>query len=214
VIGLLVGLLVLVGAVVGLHFSQSDGSPHPSSQLFEAVLGPVPRNHVTGSGTASVRVAGHVITVTIDARGLLNGEPHGLHLHAFGRGICPPASAAHLYNGHLAISTTDGAKYYGPMVTALTLNGDTGPGSMLAQSRYPSSGDIHYQRTLTVPSSVTTAIRTGNALVVVHGIDYNHNGVYDNGLDRSELDGALSQEETAPALCGTLVNAQSIGESG
>jgi hypothetical protein len=39
----------------------------------------------------------------------------------------------------------------------------------------------------------------------VHGIDYNHNGVYDGVLERSDLDRSLTGESTAPALCGPLV---------
>jgi hypothetical protein len=42
----------------------------------------------------------------------------------------------------------------------------------------------------------------------VHGIDYNHNSVYDNVLDRSELNKGLTGESTAPALCGSLVASQ------
>ena len=42
-------------------------------------------------------------------------------------------------------------------------------------------------------------------MIVVHGIDYNHNGIYDNVLDRSELNNSLPGEATAPALCGPLV---------
>ena len=41
-------------------------------------------------------------------------------------------------------------------------------------------------------------------MIVVHGIDYNHNGIYDNVLDRSELNPSLPGEATAPALCGPL----------
>ncbi len=55
-------------------------------------------------------------------------------------------------------------------------------------------------------------------MIVVHGIDYNGNGVYDNVLDRSELNNALPGEATAPALCGPLFSAQTastaIGASG
>ena len=65
-----------------------------------------------------------------------------------------------------------------------------------------------------VPKAAAKAIRNGNAVVVVHGIDYNHNGKYDNVLNRSELDGAFPQEATAPALCGTLLNAQTARETG
>jgi hypothetical protein len=42
-------------------------------------------------------------------------------------------------------------------------------------------------------------------VVVIHGADYNHNGVYDNGLDRSDLERSLPGELTTPALCGRLV---------
>ena len=45
-------------------------------------------------------------------------------------------------------------------------------------------------------------------MIVVHGIDYNANGIYDNVLDRSELNSALPGEATAPALCGPLASGQ------
>jgi predicted Ser/Thr protein kinase len=206
-------LVAAVAIAAGIALS-SGGAPTAKSQLFEAVLRPVPDDHVTGSGTAAVRLQGNLATVTVDATGLLNGAPHAMHVHAFGLGICPPPAAARLYNGHRAISTTDGLKYFGPMAMALTLTGDTSPNSMLAASRYPSTGDIHYQRTIPVSTSTANAIRHGSAVVVVHGIDYNHNRVYDNVLNASELDSALPQEATAPALCGTLLNAQSVREVG
>ena len=125
---------------------------------------------------AAVRLNGDMATVTLDTTGLLNGAPYAMHIHAFGEGICPPPSAAKLYNGHPAISTTDGLKYYGPMAAALTLSGDTSMNSMLAFPRYPNSGNIRYQRTIAISTAAPNAIRNGNAVVVVHGIDYNHNG--------------------------------------
>jgi hypothetical protein len=45
-------------------------------------------------------------------------------------------------------------------------------------------------------------------VIVVHGIDYNNNGIYDDVLDRSELNHNLPGEATAPALCGPLVPTQ------
>jgi predicted Ser/Thr protein kinase len=210
-LGLLLAAAVAVAAVIVL---ASGGSTPGKPQLFEALLRPVPDNHVTGSGTAAVRLQGNLATITLDTSGLLNGAAHALHLHAFGPGVCPPASAARLYNGHRAISTTDGLQYFGPMVTALTVTGDTSPNSMLAASRYPSTGNIRYQRAIPVSTSVANAIRRGDAVVVVHGIDYNHNGIYDNVLNRSELDGVFPQEATAPALCGTLIDTQTARETG
>ena len=50
-------------------------------------------------------------------------------------------------------------------------------------------------------------MRRHNAVIVIHGIDYNGNGIYDNVLDRSDLNAALTGESTAPALCGPLAAA-------
>jgi hypothetical protein len=157
---------------------------------------------------------GNVVTVSVNASGLLNGAPHAMHIHAGGKGICPPASAAHDHNGHLSISTSDGIAYYGHPQVALTSTGDTSPKSIIDFSRYPTTGDIAYKREVTVPSGVAAAIRAGNAAMIVHGIDYNHNGVYDDVLDRSELNNSLPGEATAPALCGTLVPSKTTTADG
>jgi Protein kinase domain len=207
-LGLLLAAAAAVAAVIVL---TSGGSSTPQGQLFEAALLPVPTNHVTGSGTASIRLQGDQATVTVNATGLLNGSSHLMHIHAFGQGTCPPPSAAHLYNGHLAIDASDGIPYYGPMVVALTENGDTSANEMLAFPRYPSSGTIHYKRTITVSAAVARAIRRNNSEIVIHGIDYDHAGTYDNVLGHSDLDGGVPQETTDPALCGPLLNAQTSG---
>jgi hypothetical protein len=128
-----------------------------------------------------------------------------MHIHAGGKGVCPPASAARLHNGHAAISTSNGIAFYGPPQVALTSSGDTSRKSIVDFPRYPTTGEISYTRKITVPAGVAAAIRANNAIVVVHGIDYNHNGIYDNVLDRSELNRSLPGEATAPALCGHLV---------
>jgi hypothetical protein len=51
-------------------------------------------------------------------------------------------------------------------------------------------------------------------VIVVHGIDYNGNGIYDDVPERSELNSSLSGEATAPALCGTLVATQTAAGAG
>jgi hypothetical protein len=94
-------------------------------------------------------------------------------------------------------------------VTSLTTTGDTSPKSIVDFTRYPSVGDIRYTRTMTVTPEVAAGIRQSNAVIVVHGIDYNGNGIYDNVLDRSELNRGLTGESTAPALCGPLAVARS-----
>jgi len=202
-----VGLVLAAVAVVAVIVLSSGGggSSTPKGQQFESALDPVPTNRVTGGGTGSVRLNGDVATVAVDVTGLLNGSPHAMHIHAGGKGECPPASAARPHNGNLAISTSNGIAFYGPPQVALTSTGDTSPKSIIDFPRFPATGTIAYKRTITVPAGVAAAIRANNAVVVVHGIDYNNNGIYDNVLDRSELRKSLPGEATAPALCGHLV---------
>ena len=201
----LAGLVVLGAVVAAVLVLSSGGSSQPTGQRFSAAAEPVPTNRVTGKGSATVQLHGDVATVTLQTDGLLNGAPHAMHIHAGGKGICPPASAARLHNGHLSISTTDGIKFYGPPEVALTSHGDTSAKSIIDFSRYPFTGNIRYTRAnIGLGPGIADAIRAGNAVIVVHGIDYNGNHVYDNVLDRSELSNALPGEATAPALCGPL----------
>jgi hypothetical protein len=207
---ILAAALALVAAVAVVVVLGSSSSSAPTGDPFAAAARPVPTNNVTGSGTATLRLNGNTVTVSLVTTGLLNGSAHAMHIHAGGQGICPPASAARPHNGHLSISTTDGLKFYGPPEVALTKSGDTSPKSIIAFGRYPSVGSIHYTRTIQkIPAGVVAAIRAGNAVIVVHGIDYNGNGIYDNVLDRSELNNALPGEATAPALCGPVFSTHS-----
>src|SRR5205807_2679252 len=107
---------------------------------------------------------------------------------------------------HLSINTGDGLKYYGPPQASLTTVGDTSPKSIIDFPRYPSVGDIRYTRTFFLTPALADLIRAGNAVIVVHGIDPDGNGVYDNFLGTSDLSKALPAEATAPALCGPLIS--------
>ena len=201
-------LALAVAAVVAVVLVS--GSSSPSGKLSQAPLAEVPSNHVTGSGEALVRLDGDRAAVTITTSGLDDGAElvHLMHIHAGGKGQCPPASAARRHNGHLAISTSDGINYYGPPVQALTTHGDTSVASILAFHRFPSGGALHYTRTIVLPPSVAAAIRRGDAVVVVHGTDYDGTGIYSGVLDASELSKSVPATATAPALCGQLLAAQ------
>jgi serine/threonine protein kinase len=189
------------------------GHAQPAGDQLAGSLGPVPMNHVTGSGDVAMRLNGTTLTITVAAKGLLDAK-HAMHIHAGARGVCPPASAARRHNGHLAISTLDGAPFYGPPVTALTTRGDTSPKSILAFNRFLSGSAVRYTRQITVSPVVAANIRKDDAVVIVHGIDYDHDGTYGNVLDRSDLDRALPGEITAPALCGQIVEAQPSSSGG
>jgi hypothetical protein len=213
------GLALVAGivAVVALGGGSSDkGSSNKQAlgKLVSGKLPPVPTNRVTGSGNASLRIKGNVATVTLSANGLLNAAPHAMHIHAGAAGQCPPASAARLHNGHLAISTSNGGQFYGKPRVSLTTKGPTGPASILAFPRYPATGKFTYTREIKLIPSALRYINKNNAVIVVHGIDYNQNGLYDGSLDRSELDPAVQGETTAPALCGPIRGAKSTADAG
>jgi hypothetical protein len=207
-------LAALVAAVavaaVAVALVLASGSSTPKGKLSQSALAEVPTNHVTGSGEATVRLAGDRAAITVTTSGLDNGAElvHLLHIHAGGKGQCPPASAARRHNAHLAISTTDGINYYGPPVQALTTHGDTSVASILAFHRFLSGGNMRYTRTITVPPKVAAQIRANDAVVVVHGTDYDGTGIYSGVLDASELSKSVPATATAPALCVRLVSTQ------
>ena len=112
---------------------------------------------------------------------------------------------SHRHNGNLSINTVNGEPFYGPPVTAMTTKGDMSKASILAFPRYPNVEHQVHAHDHAFRQGGGTAIRDRKASVIVHGIDYNGNGLYDSVLDRSELDRHLPGEATAPALCGPLV---------
>jgi hypothetical protein len=178
-----------------------------------ANLRPVALNGVEGSGTAMVDVHGNRIDVTMAASGLLADNPHAAHIHfgADARHECP--TAADDAEGDGTLNTTDGGPAYGPIVVSLTRTGDTSPKSGLAVDRFSTapSGKISYSRgSIHVTSDVAKAIAHGQSVVVIHGVDHNHDGRYD-GKTKSDLDPSLPTEATDPALCGALTAAPSGG---
>jgi serine/threonine protein kinase len=215
--GWYVGVLAaVVAAAVAVGVLTSGTPTGPTGRLASAPLQAVPTNHVTGSGNVTVRLVGNKAALTLTTQGLDDNAAlvHAMHIHAGGKGVCPPASAARMHNGHLTISTTDGIPYYGPPVQALTTYGDTSVASILVFSRFLSGGTLRYTRTITLPPDVANSIRENNAVIVVHGIDYDHTGIYTGVLDRSELNHSLPATATAPALCGRLVGAQAAAAGG
>ena len=198
----------LVGSVIALVVQGSSASSSAAPvRGYATSVAAVPTNRVTGGGTASVQLRGDSATVTLNTTGLLNGSPHLAHIHGLGLGQCPTASSARLHNGHLSISTGDAIRLYGSTLVSFTEWGSTS-GSVpnnIDMNRYPASGNIRYKRTMTVPRLAADLIRDGDAVIIVHGIDYDRNHIYDFGaLGISDLDKTLPGEATAPALCGVL----------
>jgi hypothetical protein len=165
-----------------------------------------PVNDHNAAGQAFVDVKGNKITVTMAAHGLVPDQPHAAHIHfgAEARHECPVMADDTDGNHH--ISTTEGAPAYGPIVVSLTTFGPTDPGSGLAIDRFDTApgGKLQYERgNIKVSHAVARAIENGEAVVVVHGVDYNHTAAYDAG-GPSDLDPSLPAEATDPAICGVL----------
>jgi serine/threonine protein kinase len=203
-------LAVLVGgaaaaAVLVGGGSDDDKKAETAADKVPATLSPIPTNKVDGLGNASLELNGNVATVSLKTNGLLNGQPHAMHIHAGEKGACPTVEAAREHNGHLSISTLDGAAFYGHPRVALTTRGDIGVASILEFARFPSVGNITYKRTIKLRPRTLRFVKQNLAVIVVHGIDYNGNGSYDATLGGSDLNPALSGEATAPALCGELL---------
>ncbi len=205
IVGAAFGAATVLALSVGPAFA-ADGS-------VNANLKPNPGSGVTGSGTAMVQVTGTTITVTMAATGLLADQPHAAHIHfgASARHECPTLADDTNKDGHL--NTTEGGPAYGPVVVSLTKTGDTSAKSVLAVDRFDTAagGKISYERgNIEVAPEVAAAISKGQAVVVIHGVDYNKDGKYDGDV-KSDLDPSLPTEATDPALCGVLSVAPSGG---
>ncbi|RKS09277.1 hypothetical protein DFP74_5010 [Nocardiopsis sp. Huas11] len=175
-------------------------------EKYTADLLPVKINNSQASGTATVWLEGETARVRIRVNDILADHPHAQHIHIGGQGECPTDYDAGVHNGQRALSTVDGLEAYGAVETSLTTKGDTSADSALAVDRFPtaSGGTISYDRTFELSQAAADAIRDDNAVIVVHGIDYDGDGAYGDVLGASELDPSLPMEATNPAACGPL----------
>ncbi|WP_202976994.1 CHRD domain-containing protein [Ornithinimicrobium flavum] len=178
-----------------------------------ADLQPVPLNDAPGTGSAMFEVDGTMVDLTLAYQGLLADAPHAAHVHfgADARHACPTAEDDADGDGFL--STSDGGPAYGGIAISLTTEGDTSADSGLAIDRFGVGDDVSYARGgIEVDQATADAILAGEAVVVVHGVDHNGNGEYDEG-DRgpSDLDPSLPGEATDPALCGVVQASQMSG---
>ncbi len=219
------GGLALV-SLAALSSAAAAGSPSPSaaagqSKTVSLTAQLVELNDSGASGTTTATVRNQLIRdIQVHATGLSPDAPHAQHIH-YGddaRNECP--SLFDDTDGDGLINTVEGVPAYGPVVISLTTNGPTTPASVLAVDRYPVSHDGAYSYSRSnieftavsgtgytggtgTAKQIADSIREGEGVVVIHGVDYNRNGVYD-GEERSELDPSLPREATDPAACGIL----------
>jgi hypothetical protein len=175
-------------------------------EKYTAHLKPITVNNSQASGKTAVWLDGNTARVRIKVNNVLADHPHAQHIHIGGRGECPTSYDAGTHNGQRALSTLDGLDAYGEVETSLTTEGDTSADSALAVDRFPTApgGTISYDRTFELSDAAADAIRADNAVIVIHGIDYDGDGTYGDVLGASELDPALPMEATNPVACGPL----------
>lgn len=223
--GLLASSLLLGLPSAGAHPSNAPGQQ--KTVELEAELTELNGSGAGGTATAVVRNQ-LIRSIEVSAYGLSPDAPHAMHIH-YGddaRNECPTVDDAtnERTDGTLRLSTADGLPAYGPIVVSLTTTGGTTPASALAVERFPvsSDGHLHYSRDhieftdvagtgypgaggTGTAKEIADAIRDGEGVVVIHGVDYNHNGEYDfASAGASELDPSLPAEATDPAACGVL----------
>jgi hypothetical protein len=208
---LYVGGAVAAAAVASLALAPAGNASSASHQRHHAdstVAGRLdPLNNSGASGRGVITVEGRRMLVSYDAGKLAPGLPHAAHIHygAQARHECPSVMDDTSHDFRLNVA--EGLPAYGAIVKSLTTNGDTSPTSALAVDRFPTAprGAVHYKRLITTTKAVARAVRRGEGVLVVHGVDYNHNGRYDfAGAGPSELDPSLPAEATDPAVCGVL----------
>ena len=214
-------------AAVGIGPAQAAGDGHSHSHdnrtvSLKANLREL--NDSGASGRAHVLVRGEkILKVSVRAQGLSPDAPHAQHIHYGEQALneCPTLRQDANRDGRL--NTLEGVPAYGPVVVSLTTEGDTSPASVLAVDRYPVSEDgrLDYQRKNIfftdvagtgygddgngTAAEIAEAVRNGEGVVVIHGIDYNGDGEYSLSEEgASELNPALPAEATDPAACGVL----------
>lgn len=197
--------LTAPGQAAGDSTADRDHAHHHHGTEVEGRLDPLNNSGVTGRAMITVR--GRSLNVHYNAKRLAPGLPHAVHIH-YGeeaRHECP--NVARDTNHDFRLNVAEGLPDYGPIVKSLTTRGDTSPASALAVDRFPTApmGRVHYHRLVMSDKAVARAVRHGQGVLVIHGVDYNNNGRYDfASAGRSEIDSTLPAEATDPAACGVL----------
>ena len=179
---------------------------------------------VTGTATAVVRNQ-LIRHIDVHASGLTPDAPHAQHIHYGEQALNECPTLALDTNGDGRLNTIEGIPAYGPIVVSLNTTGDTTPASFLDVTRFPvaQNGELNYSRDnieftdvagtgypgasgTGTAKQIADAIRSGEGVVVIHGIDYDGNGTYNfsDPQGASELNPALPAEATDPAACGVL----------
>ena len=220
-------LMLFAATSVGASSASADntdashGKGGGKTVTLTATLNELNGSGASGTVTATVRNQ-KIKNIEVHAMGLTPDAPHAQHIHFGAQALheCPTAKQDTNKDGRL--TTVEGVPAYGPVAISLTTTGDSSPASVLAVDRFPVAnyGKYHYSRSnikitevagagrsggTATAKQVARAIRAGKGVVVIHGQDYNGDGVYSLSAEGpSELNPAFPAEATDPAACGVL----------
>lgn len=211
-----VAALAALGLGAGTASAAHDDNPSARVASYSYTLDAVQADSVPNSGaTGQTRIKAlpnGKVQVKVEAWGLTPGV-HAMHLHGVPGdatdNACPGPDAA---GDDGVVTVLDGAPFYGGILASLTTSGDTSPASALALDRFPvadASGYLEYSRTFDDAAAFADA---GTVQVVVHGIDFDGNGLYAFDDDdpfasrSSSLGETIPLEATVPVLCGGIAN--------
>lgn len=203
---LLRGIAVSGAAVLAAAaFSPAVSAQAASANETTYQVNLTQQNKSNASGTATVKVSGNNVTVTIQGNGFSANVAHLAHLHIGGQATCPATTADSNKDGYVDVKEAE--PFVGPMRVTLSTSGDTSASSALASDRAPKAdakGALTYNRTFALPANVKAA-DLAKASVDIHGITslFGDKAKYD-GDKKSELDNKVAFETTVPAACGVL----------
>lgn len=197
---LAMGLLAMGGAPA--MAAHADGT-------YTSQLGQL--SGTTGTGNITVTIDDKQATVSLQVSGLaetfMDGPyPHVQHIHGGAQGTCPTMDADENADG--IVSTTEGAPFYGGILTTLGTSGDTSPAAGLDLTLAGQGGNYTIERTFEMNQETLDALDAGTAVVVVHGLDPATSSSEEAFNAPSDLEPSLPLGATSPALCGTLVASQ------
>ncbi|MDP9987953.1 CHRD domain-containing protein [Arthrobacter sp. FW306-05-C] len=182
----------------------SGGPASAADHTYQSTLTQI--NGSSASGTVTVDVTGNQAHAVLKVSGLASTfnnapYPHVQHIHGGAQGVCPAPSADK--DGDGVVSTTEGAPSYGGIVTTLSTSGDTSPAAGLDLKVAGQGASYTVDRTFELNAETKSALESGTAVVVVHGLDPATLSPAGQAA-KSDLVPSLPLAATSPALCGTL----------
>lgn len=222
--GISAAALLAAGTVGVGPVLAGNGNEGDKSVTLHATLAELNQSGASGTATAVVKNQ-KIEHIEVHAQGLTPDAPHAQHIHYGEQALNECPTLAQDANGDGRVDTVEGVPAYGPVVVSLNTTGDTSPTSFLDVARFPVSADGSYTYNRSnieftdvagtgypgnggtgTAKQIADAVRDGEGVLVIHGLDYDGNGIYNvsdpEGI--SELNPNLPAEATDPAVCGVL----------